>query len=51
MMGKYESRRKHLLETAGVVASIICAVKAVIDILRDIWEYRKQKSNRQQAHR
>ena len=44
-MGKYEWKGKNLFDILTSIATILCAVKAVYDVVRDIIKY-KQKSNR-----
>ena len=45
LVGKYEWKGKNLFELITNIATILCAVKAVYDVVRDIIKY-KQKSNR-----
>ena len=40
------TREERMLEVLGIIANVICAVKAVADTLRDIYRYWKQNSNR-----
>ena len=41
-----DERGKILLEAISVVAAVICAIDAFIDIVRNVIRYLKQKSNR-----
>ena len=45
-MGKYEWKGKILFVILTCVTSTICAAKAVYDVVRDVINHRKQKSNR-----
>lgn len=45
-MGKYEWKGNILFVILTCVTSTICAAKAVYDVVRDVVNRRKQKSNR-----
>ena len=45
MNNTYE-RGKILFAILGYIASIVCAIKAIYDLVRDVVNYYKQKSNR-----